>query len=61
MPRWPSPTGALAVAVVIVISTAAVPGRKAPTLITVDMVERMPPGSVRTTYAGRLWFSEPRP
>jgi NAD(P) transhydrogenase subunit alpha len=30
----------------VVISTAAVPGRKAPTLVTADMVERMPPGSV---------------
>jgi H+-translocating NAD(P) transhydrogenase subunit alpha len=30
----------------VVISTAAVPGRKAPTLVTANMVERMPPGSV---------------
>lgn len=30
----------------VVITTAAVPGRKAPVLITRDMVERMAPGSV---------------
>ena len=30
----------------VVITTAAVPGRKAPTLVTTDMVEVMPPGSV---------------
>jgi H+-translocating NAD(P) transhydrogenase subunit alpha len=30
----------------VVITTAAVPGKKAPTLITKEMVERMPPGSV---------------
>ncbi|MCE5271323.1 Re/Si-specific NAD(P)(+) transhydrogenase subunit alpha [bacterium] len=30
----------------VVITTAAVPGKKAPVLITADMVKRMPPGSV---------------
>ncbi len=30
----------------VVISTAAVPGKKAPTLITNEMVEGMPPGSI---------------
>jgi len=30
----------------VVISTAAVPGKKAPVLITADMVEKMTPGSV---------------
>ena len=30
----------------VVITTAAVPGRKAPTLVTRDMVEQMTPGSV---------------
>jgi NAD(P) transhydrogenase subunit alpha len=30
----------------VVITTAAVPGKKAPVLITGDMVERMAPGSV---------------
>lgn len=30
----------------VVITTAAVPGRKAPTLVTREMVERMKPGSV---------------
>ena len=30
----------------VVISTAAVPGKKAPILITADMVKRMDPGSV---------------
>lgn len=30
----------------VVISTAAVPGKRAPVLVTRDMVERMPPGSV---------------
>jgi H+-translocating NAD(P) transhydrogenase subunit alpha len=30
----------------VVITTAAVPGKKAPVLITREMVERMPPGSV---------------
>jgi NAD(P) transhydrogenase subunit alpha len=30
----------------VVISTAAIPGRKAPMLVTRDMVERMAPGSV---------------
>nr|WP_041312228.1 NAD(P) transhydrogenase subunit alpha [Saccharothrix espanaensis] len=30
----------------IVISTAAVPGRKAPVLVTTDMLKAMPPGSV---------------
>ncbi|HUU28916.1 MAG TPA: Re/Si-specific NAD(P)(+) transhydrogenase subunit alpha [archaeon] len=30
----------------VVITTAAVPGKKAPVLITADMVERMSPGSV---------------
>ncbi len=30
----------------VVITTASVPGKKAPTLITSDMVEAMPPGSV---------------
>jgi NAD(P) transhydrogenase subunit alpha len=33
-------------AVDVVISTAAVPGKKAPVLITADMVDGMPPGSV---------------
>jgi len=30
----------------VAITTAAIPGRRAPTLITADAVERMPPGSV---------------
>ena len=30
----------------VVVTTAAVPGKKAPVLITREMVERMPPGSV---------------
>jgi len=30
----------------VVITTAAVPGKKAPTLITTEMVQAMPPGSV---------------
>ena len=30
----------------VVISTAAVPGKKAPVLITADMVQNMPPGAV---------------
>jgi NAD(P) transhydrogenase subunit alpha len=30
----------------VVITTAAIPGKKSPVLITADMVERMPPGSV---------------
>jgi H+-translocating NAD(P) transhydrogenase subunit alpha len=30
----------------VVITTAAVPGKRAPTLITREMVQRMPPGSV---------------
>ncbi|MCA8990924.1 MAG: Re/Si-specific NAD(P)(+) transhydrogenase subunit alpha [Planctomycetaceae bacterium] len=30
----------------IVITTAAIPGRKSPILVTADMVEAMPPGSV---------------
>ncbi len=30
----------------VVITTASIPGQKAPTLITADMVERMAPGSV---------------
>ena len=30
----------------VVITTAAVPGKKAPTLVTEEMVEAMPPGSV---------------
>ena len=30
----------------VVISTAAVPGKKAPVLITGEMVDAMPPGSV---------------
>jgi NAD(P) transhydrogenase subunit alpha len=30
----------------VVIATAAVPGKKAPVLITADMVKKMPPGSV---------------
>ncbi len=30
----------------VVITTAAIPGKKAPTLLTKEMVERMPPGSL---------------
>ncbi len=30
----------------VVITTAAIPGKKAPTLVTAEMVEAMPPGSV---------------
>ena len=30
----------------VVITTAAIPGKKAPTLITRDMVEAMAPGSI---------------
>ncbi len=36
----------------VVITTALVPGRKAPVLITDDMVERMKPGSVIIDLAG---------
>jgi len=35
----------------LVVTTAAVPGRKAPTLITREMVEAMPPGSVLVDLA----------
>ena len=35
----------------VVITTAAVPGRKAPVLITADMVANMPPGSVLVDVA----------
>jgi len=30
----------------VVITTAAIPGKKAPVLVTADMVRRMQPGSV---------------
>lgn len=35
----------------VVISTAAVPGRKAPVLVTTDMLKAMPPGSVAVDLA----------
>ena len=53
----------------VIISTALIPGRKAPILITKDMVESMKPGSVtvdlaaeaggnvETTVPGELWTS----
>jgi NAD(P) transhydrogenase subunit alpha len=35
----------------VVITTAAVPGKKAPILVTAEMVDRMPPGSVLVDVA----------
>jgi len=47
----------------VVITTAAVPGRKAPVLVTADMVKRMAPGSVIVDLAadsgGNCELSEP--
>src|SRR5438067_3765944 len=38
----------------VVITTAAVPGKKAPILVTAEMVDAMPPGSVVVDVAAEL-------
>ena len=40
----------------VVITTAAVPGKKAPTLVTAEMVAAMAPGSVVVDMAGVVLY-----